>query len=445
MRPIRTSLYKPNNRFLSFFFLLLLAVLCDALQAQVSVSGPNTSDSLRINKIEQAIKRFNGITITGFMEPEFQIGQSKGEASFAGGNFSATSNNRFLIRRGRLRTIYNVISKDSFPVLDMIFEPEITQRGVSLNELNGRLYENRWHLFSVTAGMLVRPFGNEVTYPTRKYESPERGRMSQTLMRGEVDLGMALNFEPKVKNHPLRYIKASVGIFNGQGLTAPGEYDSFKDIIARVALLPMPLSKQFTISGGISVLSGGIEENSRFIYHTIAQNGKHQNQVDSSFDNIGRKAPRKYYGADLQLKYNYGKSAATELRFEYWKGTQSASGSSSETPVALLTEPYYIRHFNGIFVYLIQNLSAKHQVVFKYDTYDPNSDVKGNEIGAAGANLGAADIKYNTLGMGYHYYWSSNIRLTFWYDFVRNESTLLNGYGSDVKDNVFTCRVQLRF
>lgn len=445
MRPIQTSLYKPQHCCLFSLFLGLFTTLSTAVQAQAPTNGTNASDSIRISKIEQAIKRFNGITITGFMEPEFQVGQSKGEASFAGGNFNATSNNRFLIRRGRLRTIYNVISKDSFPVLDMVFEPEITQRGVSLNEINGRLYENRWHLFSVSAGMLVRPFGNEVTYPTRKYESPERGRMSQTLMRGEVDLGMALNFEPKAKNHPLRYIKASVGIFNGQGLTAPGEYDSFKDIIARVALLPLPVSKQFTISGGVSVLNGGIEENNRFIYHTVVQNGKHQNQVDSSLDNIGKKAPRRYYGADLQLKYNYGKGAATELRFEYWKGTQSASGSSSETPVALLTEPYYIRHFNGMFLYFIQTLTPKHQIVFKYDTYDPNSDVKGGEIGAAGANLGAADIKYNTLGMGYHYYWNNNIRLTFWYDVVHNESTLLNGYTSDVKDNVFTCRLQLRF
>ncbi|MDE3250631.1 MAG: hypothetical protein KGO82_18360, partial [Bacteroidota bacterium] len=139
-------MYKPTRCFLPSFFLLLSGMLFNAAQAQIPVANTNSSDSIRINKIEQAIKRFNGITITGFMEPEFQIGQAKGEASFAGGNFSATSNNRFLIRRGRLRTIYNVISKDSFPVLDMIFEPEITQRGVSLNELNGRLYENRWHL-----------------------------------------------------------------------------------------------------------------------------------------------------------------------------------------------------------------------------------------------------------------------------------------------------------
>jgi hypothetical protein len=32
-----------------------------------------------------------------------------------------------------------------------------------------------------------------------------------------------------------------------------------------------------------------------------------------------------------------------------------------------------------------------------------------------------------------------------WYDLIYNESTQLTGYKTDVKDNVFTCRLQFRF
>jgi len=32
-----------------------------------------------------------------------------------------------------------------------------------------------------------------------------------------------------------------------------------------------------------------------------------------------------------------------------------------------------------------------------------------------------------------------------WYDLVKNESTALTGYTNDLRDNVFTCRLQFRF
>jgi phosphate-selective porin len=81
----------------------------------------------------------------------------------------------------------------------------------------------------------------------------------------------------------------------------------------------------------------------------------------------------------------------------------------------------------------------------KYDWYDPNTSVSGKEIGKAGSNLSAADIKYNTLGFGYIRYINQNLKLFLWYDLVTNESTSLNGYTDDLKDDVFTCRLQFRF
>jgi hypothetical protein len=412
------------------------------LLAQSSTPSPDTSDQHR--QIEALIKKLKGITITGFMEPEFQVGQSKGENTFSGGNFSTNSSSRFIIRRGRIRTSYTALDKNSLPVVDMCFELEGTQKGININEFWSRIYENKWQLFSFTTGMLPRPFGNEITYSTRLYESPERGRMSQTLMRGEVDLGAMISFEPRKKDNPLRYLKASIGYFNGQGLTGPAEFDSFKDLISRISLKSYPLSKRLFLSGGVSFFKGGIEQNSRYIYRALETGGVKINTVDSSFSNLGKKAPRNYYGADLQLKYTH-KNGTTEIRAEYWQGKQTGSLGSSETPGALLQEPYAIRNFNGAFFYLLHNLAPKHQLCVKYDIYDPNTDIKKTEIGRAGTNFSAADIKYSTLGFGYIYYWNANLKLMLWYDLIYNESTQLTGYKTDVKDNVFTCRLQFRF
>ncbi|HEV8273916.1 MAG TPA: porin, partial [Chitinophagaceae bacterium] len=108
--------------------------------------------------------------------------------------------------------------------------------------------------------------------------------------------------------------------------------------------------------------------------------------------------------------------------------------------------PTYVRHFDGAFFYFLQNIiNTKHQLVLKYDWYDPNIKVSKSEIGKAGTNLTAADIKYFTIGVGYVYYFNSQTKLTFYYDIVENENTQLAGYTTDLKDNVFTCRLQFRF
>jgi len=71
--------------------------------------------------------------------------------------------------------------------------------------------------------------------------------------------------------------------------------------------------------------------------------------------------------------------------------------------------------------------------------------VSGNEIGKTGTNLNSTDIKYSTLGMGYLYYMNLNLKLSLWYDIVKNENTQLTGYTTKLKDNVFTFRMQFRF
>ncbi len=164
--------------------------------------------------------------------------------------------------------------------------------------------------------------------------------------------------------------------------------------------------------------------------------------------NSGKIAPRKYHGADVQFKIKNKDGCFTQLRAEYMFGTQTSTSGNTETPAALLTanEGYYIRKFNGTYFYLLQNLfNEHHQLIIKYDWYDPNSKVKTTDIGKPGTMLNAADIKYSTLGFGYIYYINENLKLVLWYDKITNEKTQLPGYTKDVKDDVFTCRLQFRF
>lgn len=427
-----------------FTVLLLLFSVTHALHAQFLTDMIDTTTSVG-KGIFQLYKKFDHVYITGYIQPQFQVAQQKGAHSFSGGDFAPNVNNRFMIRRGRLRFDYAHINADDQISLYFVFQFDGTERGVFIRDFWGRVFENKWQVFQLTTGMFARPFGYEVNLGSADRESLERGRMSQTLMKVERDLGAMVSFEPRRPDHTLRYFKMDAGFFNGQGLNATQDYDSYKDFIARASWKPYPLSGSLFISGGLSYLNGGLFQNTKYTYEISKEAAGKQFVVDSAEGNVGRKAPRKYYGADLQLKWTH-RTGATELRMEYWRGTQTGSAGTTETPAALLQEPYYVRKFDGAFVYLLQNIvNNKNQVGLKFDWYDPNTAVKGAEIGQNGNNINAANIKYTTLSVGYNYYISENVRLMLWYDFVKNEHTSLAGYTGDVKDNVFTTRLQFRF
>jgi len=337
--------------------------------------------------------------------------------------------------------------KTNGPGVQIVFQFDVNERGFTIRDVWGRLFDNKFKLFSFTTGMFARPMGYETNLSSSDRETPERGRMNQTLMKSERDLGAMLSFEPRRKEGLLKYLKIDGGFFNGQGINATGDFDNHKDFISRIAWKPYPVTNKMILSAGVSMLQGGLLQNTKYRYSTVTLGGIQKEVVDSSESNNGAIAPRKYYGADLQLKLK-NKTGYTELRGEVIAGTQTGTSNSSETPALLLTgkEGFYIRHFNGAYFYFLQHLfSVNHQLVIKYDWYDANARVKGKEIGVAGNGFTAADIKYSTLGVGYVYYMTENAKLMLYYARVWNEKTSLPGYTTDLKDNVFTCRLQFRF
>ncbi len=434
-----------NNQFCRLFFgLFLLSPLFS--NAQFLMDMIDTSKEAGKGMLG-IYKKFDHLRLSGYIQPQFQVAESKGIKSFEGGDFSSQVNNRFMLRRSRVRIEYVHFGKETKPGVQIVFQFDVNERAFTIRDVWGRVFENKLQLFSFTTGMFARPVGYEVNLSSSDRESPERGRMSQILMKSERDLGAMLSFEPRKKEHKLRYFKMDVGFFNGQGINAAGDFDNSKDIITRVALKPYPLGKKLILSSGVSLLHGGLLQNTNYKHETFAVAGIRKMVVDSLTTNVGAVSPRKYYEADVQIKLR-NKKGFTELRGEFITGTQTGTANSSETPVALLTgnEGFHIRQFNGAYVYFLQHLfSEQHQLIIKYDWYDPNTKVAGKEIGVPGTNFSAANIKYTTLGFGYINYITENIKLVLYYARVWNEKTQLAGYTADVKDNVLTCRLQFRF
>ena len=427
--------------------LAVMVLLCQLLQAQYLMDMVDTTKDMGKGMLE-LYNRFDHIKLSGYIQPQFQVAESKGAKGFAGGDFAPNSNNRFMLRRARVRFDYiNFPKTGTGPSLQFVFQFDATERGVNVRDVWGRIFENKFHLFAFTTGLFARPFSYELNLASSDRESPERGRMSQILMKTERDMGAMVTLESRKKNSQIKFLKVDLGIFNGPGLSSLTDYDNHKDIIGRITIKPQSLGKKITLGAAASILYGGLSQNTKYVYTTHSINGTSTFIVDSTTSNMGNIAPRKYYGADAQLKIK-NRVGYTELRAEFITGKQTGSAISSETPGVSFTgsDGYYVRKFSGAYFYLLQNLgSTHHQIAIKYDWYDPNTAVKGDEIGKAGTNINAANIKYTTLGFGYIYILANNAKLILWYDKITNEKTNITGYTSDLKDNIFTFRMQFRF
>lgn len=395
--------------------------------------------------------KYDRLRFGGYMQPQFQWAEAEGAKSFSGGDFAPNSNNRFMLRRGRIRIDYAHFNENNQPLALFAFQFDGTERGVNIRDFWGRFYENKLQLFSITAGMFARPMGFEVNLSSSDRETPERGRMSQTLMKTERDLGVMLTLENRRKNNPIKWMKFDLGVFNGQGLAGPGEYDNHKDLIGRFSLVPQKIKNLgWTISASASGYYGGIVSQSPWVYKTVGEGSNAIMAGDSQQANVGYVAPRKYLGADAQLKIP-NKKGYTEFRAEYITGQQTGTAASSETPGSYpvsatnALQPLYTRRFDGAYFYYLQHLGLDWlQLVVKYDWYDPNKNVKGKEITAANG-FSAADVRYNTLTTGFMVYLNAHVKTFLFYDWIKNEKTSVAGYTDDLKDNVLTIRLQYRF
>jgi hypothetical protein len=397
-------------------------------------------------------KRFDHIRISGYIQPQFQIASSEGAVGYSGGTFQEHSNNRFMLRRGRIRFDYVHFDANDHPKVQFAFQFDGTERGVNIRDFWGRYWMGKHSMFHLTTGMFARPFGYEINLSSADREAPERGRMSQILMKTERDLGVMASFEPKYAKGFLKYVKIDAGIFNGQGLTGSAETDSYKDIITQAMIKPVKLTQGLKISGGVSLLAGGIRQWTDAVARMgTGTDGTPVFLLDSMVSKTGDRLPRFYRGVHAQLQWKH-RLGLTEFRAEHWSGTQTATRTTSETPagpVADLTGQSlspHVRDFSGMFLLILHRIGeSRTQLGVKYDSYDPNTSVSSAAWGSNVSGLSGADVRYATLGAGFIRQVTDNMKVVGWYEWVRNEKTSLSGFTEDLKDNVLTLRVQYRF
>src|SRR5947208_3702185 len=110
--------------------------------------------------------------------------------------------------------------------------------------------------------------------------------MSQILMKTERDMGAMVSFEPRGRTNFLRFIKLDAGMFNGPGLNAPADFDSYKDFISRALIKPYAVRRNMWLSGGVSYFNGGFLQSNKYQYSVKEKGGVPTFDIDSSESNI---------------------------------------------------------------------------------------------------------------------------------------------------------------
>lgn len=425
---------------------LSIFALCFLVSSNI-IKAQETEEDLLPGLVEQlhsdneVAKR---LKISGYVQVQYQSADTAGNSSMAGGNFGSGIDNRFSVRRGRVKFAY------TFENALAVMQFDITEKGLGIKDAYLSLTDPLLNTFSLTGGVFDRPFGYEISYSSSSRETPERSRLFQTLFPGERDLGAKLTIQAP-KTSRWNFLKLDLGLINGNGTNV--ETDSYKDFIAHLSSTRSNSSETFKWGIGASYYLGGYAMSTTKSYSMNDVEGIEV--FTSETVNKGGKSNRNYYGVDGQMSYDW-LPGITQVRAEYITGNQPGLEKSTSSLTALATGDVYNRDFSGYYVYLIQNImQSPFQAVIKYDVYDPNIAIAGEDIGkvaSSGIKTGSADIKYSTLGLGLNYRFNSNLKIMAYYDIVKNETTsniatssTLTDLSNDRNDNVFTLRFQYKF
>ena len=76
------------------------------LMAQIVDPEQQDSTQSTIAKLYQDVESLKKLKITGYIQAQYQLADSAGIKSYAGGDFPSFDDKRFLIRRGRLKATW---------------------------------------------------------------------------------------------------------------------------------------------------------------------------------------------------------------------------------------------------------------------------------------------------------------------------------------------------
>ncbi|HTX88481.1 MAG TPA: hypothetical protein VMC08_05790, partial [Bacteroidales bacterium] len=420
----------------------------------------------RITNAENDLAKLTKIKLSGYIQAQWQYYE----------NSSAYPYNYFSIRRARIKFQYEPTTGVCF-----VLQPDLSPGNFALKDAYVQLNEPWLKTFSLWIGQFNRP-NYEVEYSSSNREVAERSRVILALYPSEREIGAKLEIAPpKV---PLLFQLAVLNGNNGLVIKdATGtninpvnkDFDPYKDVMARF-VYTFKLGNFGALDLGVNGYFGYLKATSDTVLKS-----------DYTFDkkvSVGKALNRSWVGGELRLYMDV--LGGLSIKSEWMAGVNAYPGFSATASVTnpttstitgdtltlagLTTKttsylPDIRRNFMGGYVYIIKNIGKHHQIAVRWDYYDPNTKIKGDQIGVtkyggsyatstttsstiAGSptiiqtnttktatnttyKSGIDDIAYNTFSFAYTYFITDNIKIMLNYDLPLNEKV-----GKDAKTNI---------
>ncbi|HAH23774.1 MAG TPA: hypothetical protein DCL77_08455 [Prolixibacteraceae bacterium] len=453
---------------LSLIALMLISAFTFKAKAQeATVKEQVTEVNEKVNGLierlatdEADLQKLAKIKVSGYMQAQWQYFENPG----------VQPNNFVSLRRARLKFTYEAADGVKF-----LLQPDFLPGAVSLREAYVVLNDRWTKSFSLWAGKFNRP-NYEVEYSSSQLENLERSLVIRTLYPGEYALGAKLEYKPSMIP-----IHIQLALLNGNdGLTINNsagvnlnsnenkDIDNYKDIMVR-ATYNLKLGSFGGLDFGAHGYFGSLKSNA---LNTLSSDYTTLKSV-----NIGDAVKRNWVGGEFQLFADV--LGGMSLKGEYIAGKNASIGyapvAAVGTTAAVPGVANFQNNFAGYYLYFIKNLGKKNQFSFRYDYYDPNTDISGKDVTitkftAPDATTlknkasGKSDLATSTFGFALHHYFDDNLRISLDYDIVQNEKVSAAGlltedytkadgtkvpagldYSKVVNNNVLTLRIQAKF
>jgi hypothetical protein len=411
----------------------------------------------RLTTAESDLAGLSKIKLSGYMQAQYQ--------SFE--NPSIQPSNYFSLRRARFKLSYKMTDGVSF-----VLSPDFASGTLSLKDAYAVLNDHWFHSFSLWAGKFNRP-NYEVEYSSSQREIAERSLVIRTLYPSERAIGAKLEYNPQsVPVHvQLALLNGSeyltIKDAGGTNLNSNEnkDFDNYKDIMIR-ATYNLKLGNLGGLDFGAHGYFGALKSNA---LQTLSSDYK-----TISNTKFGDAIKRNWVGGEFQLFADV--LGGLSIKGEYIAGKNATVGYSpiaaAGTTPAKPGLPNFQNNFAGYYLYFIKNLGKKNQFAFRYDYYDPNTNIKGKDVKVAGytstdatvasVTSGKTDLATSTFGFALHHYFDENIRISLNYDIVQNEKVGSAGlltesykntdgtsgtldYNKAINQNVLTLRIQAKF
>ena len=450
---------------LSLIALMLISALtynANAQEATVNEKLTEVNDKVnglteRLATDEADLQKLTKIKVSGYIQAQYQNFES----------LAVQPTNYFSLRRVRVKFTYEAADGVKF-----VLCPDLSPGNFALKDAYVVLNDRWTKAFSLWAGKFNRP-NYEVEYSSSSRELAERSTIIRTLYPGERAIGAKLEYNPV--NVPLH---VQFALLNGaDGITINDaskvnlnstenkDFDNYKDIMIRATY-----NLQLGSFGGLDFGAHGYFGSLK----SMATNTYSSDYTSVKTAAIGDAVKRNWLGGEFQLYADV--LGGLSVKGEYIAGKNASIGFAPVTANGVVTTPgvaNFQNNFAGYYLYFIKNLGKKNQFAFRYDYYDPNTDISGKDVAVKGyaANAttakrtsGKSDLATSTFGFALHHYFDDNLRISLNYDIVQNEKvgsaglltedyTKADGtkvakgldYSNVINQNVLTLRIQAKF